>query len=317
MRHISVLRQMEGVRVTAVPTRPERVAELLARGITALPSLQDALQDQPAGVVVATDSGRHAGDAEACLAICPVLVEKPMTPSLEQARRLVMVASSSGNALHVGCCLRFDAGLAWARDRLEAVGRPHLLDVECLSWLPAWRPQRDLLSSYSARPGEGGVLLDLIHEIDSCFWFAGPWQTVVAQTENRGLVGLPEAVEETAIVLGRHSSGLSSSVRLSYAIGQATRRLRLWGSNGALAWDGIKREARRMDSGGAQVESFSWSGPEPMYRAQMDAWVGTLRGDASDRLVDAAHGAYEVAVCETARRSQTTGRREDVPWLAP
>ncbi len=34
------------------------------------------------------------------------------------------------------------------------------------SWLPDWRPDRDYRESYSARLDEGGVLRDLVHEID-------------------------------------------------------------------------------------------------------------------------------------------------------
>ena len=38
------------------------------------------------------------------------------------------------------------------------------MDIECLSWLPDWRPGRDILAGYSARENEGGVLLDLVHD---------------------------------------------------------------------------------------------------------------------------------------------------------
>jgi predicted dehydrogenase len=316
LRHVTVLQSLaaagEAVQVTAVPSRPERVAELTARGINALATLDEALARRPSGVVVATDTGRHASDAEVCLSVCPVLVEKPMTASGAQATRLVEVARASGHALHVACCLRFDDGLAWAHHRIPELGRPHLLDIECLSWLPSWRPRRDLLSSYSARPGEGGVLLDLIHEIDSCFWFAGPWQSVLAHIENRGLVGLPDTVEETALLTGRHASGLASSVRLSYSVKQPTRRLRMWGERGALEWNGVDRMARLWDAAGEEKERFSWTGPDAMYRAQMRAWLDSLRGEPSPRLVEGKEGAYEVELCDAARRSGSTHRREEI-----
>ena len=47
--------------------------------------------------------------------------------------------------------------------------------VECQSWLPYWRPERDYRESYSARADEGGVLRDLVHELDYAIWaFGGP-----------------------------------------------------------------------------------------------------------------------------------------------
>ena len=47
--------------------------------------------------------------------------------------------------------------------RLQQGGSAH---VWSQSWLPDWRPDRDYRESYSARLDEGGVLRDLVHELD-------------------------------------------------------------------------------------------------------------------------------------------------------
>lgn len=312
MRHVRLLQQVPGVAVVAVPVRPHRVDELIAQGISAVRTLEEALAQEPAGAIVATDTGRHAADAELCLRICPVLVEKPLAASTRDADRLVATARAVGRSVHVACCLRFDEGLTWAHERRAAIGTAALLDVECLSWLPTWRPARDHLATYSARPGEGGVLLDLIHDIDSCCWFGGRLRYVGAELDNRGLVGLPKGLEETAVIAGQHDSGLRSTVRLSYAIRPPTRRLRMWGSDGLITWDGVRGRAFRHDGTGRELETFTWTEPDAMYRAQLDAWLGSLRGRFSSRLVEGSEGAYEVAICEAARRSSARGSREEV-----
>jgi predicted dehydrogenase len=312
MRHLRLLREVPEVVPVAVPVRPQRVAELRALGYEAVPSLEAALAEAPAGVIVATDTGRHAADVERCLQHAPVLVEKPMTVNAREAAHMVETARARGRGLHVACCLRFDAGLAWTHARREAIGAPVFLDVECLSWLPSWRPSRDHLATYSARPGEGGVLLDLIHEVDSAFWFAGPYRVVTAELDNTGLVGLPKNVEETAVISARHVSGLRSTVRLSFAVRPPVRRLRLWGTAGALLWDGIERRAVRLDSDGVEQESTTWNGPDEMYRAQRDAWLSSLRGEPALRLVPGGDGWQALAACDAARRSAARGVREEV-----
>jgi predicted dehydrogenase len=312
MRHLRLLGEVPEVVPVAVPVRPQRVAELRALGYEAAASLDEALAQAPAGVIVATDTGRHAADVELCLRHAPVLVEKPMTVNAREAARMVDTARALGRGLHVACCLRFDEGLAWAHARREAIGAPVFLDVECLSWLPSWRPTRDHLSTYSARPGEGGVLLDLIHEVDSAFWFAGPYRVVTAELDNAGLVGLPKTVEETAVLSARHASGLRSAVRLSFAVRPPVRRLRMWGTAGALVWDGIERRAVRLDSEGVERESTSWGGPDQMYRAQRDAWLAALRGEPSPRLVPGTDGWQALSACDAARRSAARGAREEV-----
>ena len=312
LRHLRLLREVDGIVPVAVPARPSRAAELLAQGIEAVTSIDAALELGLSGAIVATDTQRHAGDSEAFLAACPVMVEKPMAPTAASAERMIEAARVHGRALHVACCLRFDAALHWAHQRRAVIGPPTLLDAECLSWLPTWRPGRDLLSTYSARPGEGGVLLDLIHEIDSAFWFAGPFRTVVAQLDNHGLAGLPKAVDETAAITARHTSGLQSTIRLSYAVRPEVRRLRFWGSEGVVEWNGIERRSEVRDVSGRTKETFTGTGADDMYRGQRDAWLASLRGEPSPRLVPAADGLHAVKVCDAARRASARGVREEV-----
>lgn len=312
VRHLKLLAASGAVRAVAVPVRAARAEELRREGFEAIDDLARALALGPAGAVIATDSGRHVEDAEACLAVCPVLVEKPLAVNAELARRAAASAKRAGHAMHVACCLRFDAGLRWVKERVPQLGRIRHADAECLSWLPAWRPGRDMLAGYAARAGEGGVLLDLVHEIDYLSWMLGAPSDVQGSLENRGIVGLPEGVEETARLSLRHAGGIVSTLRLSYAVRPPTRRLRLWGEEGQLEWNGVDRHARHVDIAGSVIAETRWTGPDEMYRAQADAWLGSLKGRPSPELVGADEGVSAVAVCDAARRASASGRWESV-----
>lgn len=310
-RHLRLLASLGTVRAVAVPVREARAEELRREGFEADADLSRALALGPAGAIIATDSGRHVEDAERCLERCPVLVEKPLSVDATLARRAATSAARAGRALHVACCLRFDAGLRWVEERVPQLGRVQHADAECLSWLPAWRPGRDVATGYAARPGEGGVLLDLVHEIDYLSWMLGAPSHVQGSLENNGIVGLPASVEETARLSLRHP-GVVSTLRVSYAVRPPSRRLRLWGEQGMLEWNGVERHARQADTSGALVSEIRWPGPEEMYRLQAETWLASLQGRPSPELVRADEGIAAVAICDAARRSSASERWEPV-----
>lgn len=306
MRHLQVFRSIADVDVTLVPAQAGRAAALRARGLDARDSIEEALALKPTGTIIATDTGRHAADAMRCVPACHVLVEKPLAATEGAARELLATASSRGNRVHTACCLRFDDSLAWVNAQLPKLGTIYSADAECLSWLPDWRPGRDYRTSYAARPGEGGVLLDLVHEIDYCLWLFGAVREVSADLENRGIIGLPASIEETARLELIHASGLRVTLRLSYAIRPPSRRLRIWGEQGSIEWDGIRREARMFDTKGFEQLNCSSADPGDMYRKQAMAWIGFLRTAIEDGLVDGDMGVQAVAVCDTAKRASAS-----------
>lgn len=307
MRHLGVLRSMPGIEVSAVPMRAGRAAELRGTGIQAFDDLPAALASRPDGAIVATDTGRHVSDALACLgAGCEVLVEKPLASNASDGHTVAARARTLGLRVSVACCLRFDAALSWTRARLPDIGRVTLADFECLSWLPDWRPGRDHRAGYAARPGEGGVLLDLVHELDAAAWLFGPAATVHAVLENSGAVDLPAGIEDTALLLTTHAGGLAVTTRLGFASRIASRRLRVWGDRGLLEWDGISRRARQVDPTGREVAALASPGPDAMYGAQAEAWIGSLGGHAPAPLATLEEGIAVLATCDAARRSART-----------
>jgi predicted dehydrogenase len=311
MRHLRILHALQDVAVVAVPARPERVEALRAEGFDAVASVDEAFERPLGGALIATDSGRHERDAIGALAAgCHVLVEKPLAPTRAGCVRILDAARAAQRRVHVACNLRFDDGLRWVHARLPSIGTLRLADAECLSWLPSWRTDRPPTEGYAARPGEGGVLLDLIHEIDYAGWLLGPARRVMARLENSGVLGLPDAVEETALAIVEHAE-VALTLRLSYVVQPTSRKLRLFGAKGALEWDLVSRSARRCDVDGRELEAFTWRGPMPMYEAQARAWVGSLSG-AADGLVDGDEATRAVSVCDAMRVSSAHGRAVDV-----
>ena len=118
-------------------------------------------------VVIATDTGRHVADAVAgprCRRRAGPRREAGRTPA-DDARDLC-TTHPRAQAVWVAAPLRAHEAfrhLYRARRPPRRGGSAH---VWSQSWLPDWRPERDYRESYSARADEGGVLRDLVHEID-------------------------------------------------------------------------------------------------------------------------------------------------------
>ena len=119
-----------------------------------------------------------------------MLVEKPLGPNTTGLSVIAHDIERGGRPVYVACDLRFDTSLLHFRRRLLDVSAIHSVRIECQSYLPAWRPDRDYRQSYSARAEEGGVLLDLIHEIDYAVWLFGAPSEGPAQLRNSGRLGI-------------------------------------------------------------------------------------------------------------------------------
>lgn len=103
-------------------------------------------------VSIAVPTSRHYEVAKACLeAGRHVLIEKPITPTLDEAETLLKIASTQGLIIQVGHIERFNVALQALQKVITA---PKLIEVE-------------RIGPFTPRTADVGVVLDLmIHDID-------------------------------------------------------------------------------------------------------------------------------------------------------
>ena len=118
-------------------------------------------------------------------------------------------------------------------------------------WLPDWRPTQDYRSSYSADPAwGGGVVLDLIHELDITRYLFGEFEQVHAVGGHYSQLEI--AVEDSvAILLGR-SAGPAVAIGLDYVARKLVRRYEIIGDEGSLLWDLPSRRLELMGVGATE-----------------------------------------------------------------
>jgi predicted dehydrogenase len=151
--HAQKYAALEGSELVAVADARPQARESVARelGCRAVADHRELLGKVDA-VSVVTTTPAHFGIARDFLrAGVHVLVEKPVTETVEQARELVSIAEATGRILQVGHLERFNAAILAAEPWLE---RPRF--IEC-----------HRLAPYKQRGTDVDVVLDLmIHDID-------------------------------------------------------------------------------------------------------------------------------------------------------
>lgn len=261
-RHAWVLASL-GARVGLWPVRPREQPGSTDGGVC------DAwvrILDDTAGraaladadlVVVATDTGRHVSDAVAALdaGAGRVLVEKPVGPSVAAAAPLVRHPRSQD--VWVAAPLRAHEAFRLLLRLRPRLGTPVAAHVWCQSWLPDWRPGRDHRQSYSARPDEGGVLRDLVHEIDYTAVLLGEphllgVHLVGAAHEPGGPLDIES--EQAATLLWSTPDGSSVTARLDYTTRPSARGIVVRGPRGSLEWHVASGTVRHFDPSGVVTD---------------------------------------------------------------
>jgi predicted dehydrogenase len=308
-RHLSVIRTLPEAKALAIPVRTQRRVELAQAGYLVCDSLEAAAAQGATRAIIATDTGRHLADAQAALGLgFALLVEKPLASNLAEARELCRCALQAQQPVYVGCTFRFSESLNRFHDLLPQLGRVHSVRIECQSYLPDWRPDRPYGDSYSARADQGGVLRDLIHEIDYAGWLFG-WPCNL-QARVRNLRRLSIEADESADVLWETQVGAVVSICLDYLSRPARRRMRASGERGTLEWDALTRKVTVALTGEPVQEITSTQERNEMLRAQTEAFLMACAGKSNAQLATLEDGVKALAICDAARRA-SDGRREE------
>ena len=312
LRHLRVLQGLPNVRPIAISYRDERRAELTRLGYLTCANLATAVKTwKLCGCIVASDTSRHMADSlEVFSNGLRCLVEKPVSRNGNEARQLLYAALKANCSLYVGCVMRFSESLAQVRAGLARVGPVHAVRIECQSYLPDWRPNRPYRDTYSAREDEGGVLRDLIHELDYAGWLFG-WPTrLQARLVNTGTLGI--AAEESADLSWETKEGAVVSIRLDYLTRPPRRQMTVSGCHGTWTWDGVSNQAVYDAAGGWNEQIVSTQTRDAMFSDQARAFLSAGKGEAEPLLASGLDGVRAMLICDAARRASLSRCEESV-----
>lgn len=185
-------------------------------GAVACPSWSALLEQELDGVVIATPSALHAGQAIAALERgLAVFCQKPLARTAAEAARVVVAAQAHDRLLGVDFSYRHVAGMPALREEIRAgeLGDVYAID---LVFHNAYGPDKAWF--YDVAYSGGGCVMDLgVHLVDLALWMTGHTQAdaLDAQLFQHGRRLLPPiaAPEDYASVQFR--LGADTSVRLA------------------------------------------------------------------------------------------------------
>jgi predicted dehydrogenase len=308
---ITVWRHANPTAVRKVPDEADRIVY----------DLEQALSTRPQIAIIASPAPFHVRTAlELASAGIHLLIEKPLSDSLDGVDDLIHEAESKGVVLMVGYHLRFSPSLNCIRGAITdgAIGTVLSLRAEVGQFLPDWRPGTDYRSGVSARSEMGGgVILELSHELDYVRWLGGEIRSVQAETGH--LAGLEIDVEDVAEIVVRFDSGAIGSIHLDMFQRIATRTCRVVGSEGSVEWDGLRGVARLFSATtGGWADLYGPSGAElnEMYLSEVGHFIQCAQ-DGGEIPVDGAGGRRIVELALAIKGSAELGQRVFVESSEP
>jgi predicted dehydrogenase len=170
-----------------------------------------ALAEPHDAAVVAVPANFHVPIAlKAIQTGLDVLIEKPLSVSLDNIDELVQIARSKGCAAAVGYVYRAHPALAAMRQAIIGgrFGKPLQLVAVAGQHFPTYRPAYRT-SYYTQLATGGGVIQDaLTHVLNAGEWLLGPIDLLVADSEHKILEDV--RVDDVAHILARHGDVLAS-----------------------------------------------------------------------------------------------------------
>ena len=220
-RHLEEIDRSADARNHSI-VEPGPDGEVLAAryGVRLYPTLDELLAgEKPDGIILATPNRLHAEGGLACVAAgVPVIVEKPIADTVENATRLVEASEAAGVPVLTGHHRNYGPVMAKARAIVQS-GRLGPL-VAVVGTAMFYKPDDyfDVGGGWRRMPGGGPILLNLIHEVNNLLSLVGDIVRVQAVTSN-ATRGFP--VEDTAAMVFTFANGALGTFLLSDAAASA------------------------------------------------------------------------------------------------
>jgi len=310
-RHAKNLKMIyPDLELSAFRTTKTKIGFIDELGIKEYFDLTEALDHNPDAVLITNPTSFHIPVAiTVAKRCCHLFIEKPLSNSMQNVDEFIDVVRKNHIKVLIGCNLRFYPSLNLIKDLLKEkrIGRVVSVRAEAGQYLPDWRPNKDYRKIYSSRKSlGGGVILDLIHELDYLYWFFGDVEKVFSLSGK--LSNLDIETEDFAEILMQFRNGIIAEIHLDYIQRKATRTCQIIGEEGTIAWDYHKNEVKvfSVDKGDWEILCCSQNYEiNSMYIEEMRHFVNCIRNQ-EDPLIDIVDGKKVLEIALAAKESAKT-----------
>jgi predicted dehydrogenase len=323
-RHFRNLLALGEQDIVLLRTRKATLPDDELTGYPVETDLKEALKKhKPDAVIIANPTSLHLETAiPAAEAGCHILLEKPVSNSLDRLDVLQQTASKSGSRILVGFQFRYHPTLNKARELIQAgmLGLVLTAHVHWGEYLPQWHPWEDYRKSYAARADlGGGVIVTLTHPLDYLRFLLGEVHSL--WSFNGHVSPLEIDVEDAAEIGLKFANGAIGGVHVNYFQRPPVHRFEIAGTKGTLRWDNsdgiLSLQKMSSDFGtysdqppAAVEERFS---PSPefernhLFISQTRHFIEVVKGNA-EPICNLNDGIRALQIALAAYESQRTNR---------
>ncbi|MDE2223581.1 MAG: Gfo/Idh/MocA family oxidoreductase [Candidatus Omnitrophica bacterium] len=216
-----------------------------------------------------------------------LFLEKPLGASEKGLDELLRLIKEKSLVTYVAYVLRFHPVIIQLKEILEK--NPGTLRIEAASFLPTWRPGRDLKKSYSSlRELGGGVVFDLSHEIDYVNYILGPVENIEGVCAKRGNVTVD--AEDSADMYIMCREGRFASIHLSFLSHLHQRQIIAYLQESTVVADLIKNDILIYKEN-AVIEQMNFSiEREELFRRQLNFFFSNIDNPSmSNNIIEASN----------------------------
>lgn len=303
-----------GCRISCMDPRQDRLDELKEQieVESTFSSIENALDNSEVynGVVVTSPPSFHVAQSIEVLEHgLPVLLEKPVSPDEESARKLEETVERTGMPLLLTYTWRWWPPLGKVRELLEqkAVGSLRHVKFVMSAHLADWHPWENYWDFFMARKDQGGgALLDESHWIDLMFWFLGKPHRLIADIDK--ISDLKIDTDDNVDMLVIYEEGLRVSMHLDLYGRPHEKYIRFVGEEGTIYWTA---DPNRVAVGKEMTETWETFGFDcernDMFLAADREFLDVLNGGEIETC-SIEDGVRVLQFIEAARRSHSEGR---------
>ena len=266
------------------------------------------------GVVIANNTDKHLDIAKICVdEDTPFYIEKPLSNNFNNVAEISEEITRIGLLTKVGYMMRAHPNLIFLNKFLKANEKKiFYVSANIGQWLKDWRPGTDYRECYSAHEDQGGgVIYDLIHELDIAYWLFGEMEELFCHKDK--VSDLEINTEDYAQIILKARAGFTIDIKFDYLRAVYKRDLEIVMDGANVFWDYVMGTITLFDKSNSEGQVLhqvpKGFDRNTMFEETMGDFVNELSGAAKNPDSSDFHkGAYSMMLAVKSHESARSNR---------